>query len=90
MCKKFLTVANQQVKVVINVGRVVVGITYYTPCGKCLELELQNGKFYIIGTKPAILEYMYGRANSSQDFRVVRETEEATEEVIQAWENATC
>ena len=96
MCKKFLTVANQQVKVVINLEHVIVGITYCTGKdaegvgGKCLELELQNGKFYLIGTKAAILEYTDGRANNSRDYKIVLDTEESTEEVITAWETATC
>ena len=97
MCKKFLTVANQQVKVVINLDNVIVGITYCTGKdddgvggGKCLELENLNGKFYLIGTKAAILEYTDGRANNSRDYKIVLDTEESTEEVIKAWENATC
>jgi len=97
MSKKFLTVANQQVKVVINLEHIIVGITYCTGKDadgvggvKCLELELQNGKFYLIGTKAAILEYTDGRANNSRDYKIVLETEEATEEVITTWETAIC
>ena len=89
MRKKFLTVDNQTVKVVISVGHVIVGITYRTSCGQCLELESQNGTFYIIGTKDAILEYMDDRGNSSRDYRVELETEQATTEVIKVWEEAT-
>ena len=97
MCKKFLTVANQQVKVVINLEHVIVGITYCTGKDadgvggeKCLELEASNGKFYLIGTKAAILEYMDGRANNSRDYEILQCPEQSTEELITAWENATC
>ena len=89
MSKKFLTVDNQTVKVVISVGHVIVGITYRTSCGQCLELESQNGTFYIIGTKDAILEYMDERGNSSRDYKVELETEQATNEVIKVWEEVT-
>lgn len=88
--KKFLTVANQTVKAVISVGHVIVGITYRTSCGQCLEIESLNGKFYLIGTKGAILEFMDGRGTSSREFKVVLETEQDTTEVINAWEAATC
>ena len=51
MSKKFLTVDNQTVKAVISVDHVIVGITYRTSCGQCLEIESLYGKFYLIGTK---------------------------------------
>ena len=89
MSKKFLTVDNQTVKAVISVGHVIVGITYRTSCGQCLEIESLNGKFYLIGTKEAILEYMDGRGTNSRECKIVLESEDATNEVIKAWENAT-
>ena len=96
MSKKFLTVANQSIRVSINIGQIVIGITYTTGAdsdgvggSKCLVIESLNGKFYLIGTKEAILEFMDGRGNSSQELQVVLETEDATNEVIKAWENAT-
>lgn len=97
MCKKFLTVANQTIRVSINIEQIVIGVIYCTGKDadgvggvKCLELELQNGKFYLIGTKAAILEYTDGRADSSRDYKIVLDTEESTEEVITTLENATC
>ena len=96
MSKKFLTVANQSIRVSINIEQIVIGITYTTGAdsdgvggSKCLVIESLNGKFYLIGTKKAILEFMDGRGNSSNEFQVVLETEDATNEVIKAWENAT-
>ena len=96
MSKKFLTVANQSIRVSINIEQIVIGITYTTGAdddgvggGKCLVIESLNGKFYLIGTKKAILEFMDGRGNSSNEFQVVLESEDATNEVIKAWENAT-
>ena len=96
MSKKFLTVANQSIRVSINIEQIVIGMTYSTGAdddgvggGKCLVIESLNGKFYLIGTKNAIFEYMDGRGNSSRELQVVLETEETTEEVIKAWEEAT-
>ena len=96
MSKKFLTVANQSIRVSINIGQIVIGITYTTGAdsdgvggSKCLVIESLNGKFYLIGTKKAILEYMDGRGNSSRELQVVLESEDATNEVIKAWEEAT-
>ena len=96
MSKKFLTVANQSIRVSINIEQFVIGITYTTGedydgvgGGKCLVIESLNGKFYLIGTKEAILEYMDERGNSSRDYKVELETEQATTEVINAWEAAT-
>ena len=96
MSKKFLTVANQTIRVSINIMQIVIGITYTTGADadgvggvKCLVLESLNGKFYLIGTKKAISEFMDGRRNSSHEFQVVLESEEATNEVIKAWEEAT-
>ena len=96
MSKKFLTVANQSIRVSINIEQIVIGITYTTGAdadgvggGKCLVIESLNGKFYLIGTKKAILEFMDGRGNSSRELQVVLETEEAAEEVIKVWEEAT-
>ena len=96
MSKKFLTVANQSIRVSINIEQIVIGITYTTGAdsdgvggGKCLVIESLNGKFYLIGTKEAMLEYMDGRGTNSREFKIVLETEEATSEVIKAWEEAT-
>ena len=96
MSKKFLTVANQTVKVVINIEQIVIGITYTTGAdadgvggGKCLVIESLNGKFYLIGTTKTILEFMDGRGNSSRELQVVLETEQDTIEVIKALEEAT-
>ena len=96
MSKKFLTVANQSIRVSINIEQIVIGITYTTGAdsdgvggGKCLVIESLNGKFYLIGTKKAIFGFMDGRRNSSNEFQVVLESEDATNEVIKAWENAT-
>ena len=96
MSKKFLTVANQTIRVSINIEQIVIGITYATGAdsdgvggSKCLVIESLNGKFYLIGTKKAILGFMDGRGNSSRELQVVLETEEAAEEVIKAWEEVT-
>ena len=96
MSKKFLTVANQSIRVSINIEQIVIGITYTTGAdsdgvggSKCLVIESLNGKFYLIGTKEAILGFMDGRRNSSNELQVVLESEDATNEVIKAWENAT-
>lgn len=98
MSKKFLTVANQTIRVSINIEQIVIWTTYTTGAdadgvggggGKCLVLESLNGKFYLIGTKKAILEFMDGRSNSSRELQVVLDTEETAEEVIKAWEEAT-
>ena len=96
MRNKFLTVANQSIRVSINIEQIVIGITYTTGAdadgvggSKCLVIESLNGKFYLIGTKKAILEFMDGRGNSSRELQVVLETEEAAEEVIKALEEAT-
>ena len=98
MSKKFLTVANQTIRALINIEQIVIGITYTTGADadadgvggrKCLVIESLNGKFYLIGTKKAISEFMDGRRNSSHEFQVVLESEEATNEVIKAWEEAT-
>ena len=96
MSKKFLTVANQTIRVLINLEQIVIGITYVTGAdsdgvggGKCLVIESLNGKFYIIGVKKAILEFMDGRRNSSQELPVELESEETAEEFIKALEEAT-
>ena len=96
MSKKFLTVANQSIRVSINIEQIVIGITYTTGAdsdgvggGKCLVIESLNGKFYLIGTKKAILEYMDGRGNSSRELQVELESEDDTNEVIKAWEEVT-
>ena len=96
MSKKFLTVANQTIRVSINIEQIVIGITYTTGAdsdgvggSKCLVIESLNGKFYLIGTKEAILGFMDGRRNSSNELQVVIETEETAEEVIKVWEEAT-
>ena len=96
MSKKFLTVANQTIRVLINIEQIVIGITYVTGAdadgvggGKCLVIESLNGKFSIIGVKKAILEFMDGRRNSSQELQVELESEETAEEFIKAWEEVT-
>ena len=96
MSKKFLTVANQSIRVSINIEQIVIGITYTTGAdadgvggGKCLVIESFNGKFYLIGAKKAILGFMDGRGNSSNEVKVVMETEQDTIEVINALEEAT-
>ena len=96
MSKKFLTVANQSIRVSINLDQIVIGITYTTGAdadgvggGKCLVIESLNGKFYLIGTKKAILGFMDGRGNSSRELQVVLDTEETTNEVIKEWGEAT-
>ena len=96
MSKKFLTVANQTIRVSINIEQIVIGITYATGAdadgvggGKCLVIESLNGKVYLIGTKKAILAYTDGRPISSCELQVVLETEEATNEAIKVWEEAT-
>ena len=96
MSKKFLTVANQSIRVSINLDQIVIVITYTTGAdadgvggGKCLVIESLNGKFYLIGTKKAILGFMDGRGNSSRELQVVLDTEETTNEVIKEWGEAT-
>ena len=97
MRKKFLTVANQTIRVSINIGQIVIGVSYCTGKdadgvggGKCSTFELSNGMIYNVGAKKGLAYIRGGKGKLAKEFDIEVETMEVVEELITAWENATC